>query len=62
MGARRHEGERMSTFEMSVACRVMEEPVRLVKDGVQEADTSSKKAGTSNGGVAGFVSPRVTDH
>ena len=52
----------MSTFEMSVACRVMEEPVRLVKDGVQEADTSSKKAGTSNGGVAGFVSPRVTDH
>lgn len=59
MGARRHEGEGVSTFEMSVPCRVMEEPVRLVRDGVREEDTSSKKAGTSNGGV---VSPRVTDH
>jgi hypothetical protein len=43
MGARRHEGEGMSTFEMSVAYWVMEEPVRLVTDGVQGEATSSRK-------------------
>jgi hypothetical protein len=33
----------MSTFEMSVAYWVMEEPVRLVTDGVQGEATSSRK-------------------
>lgn len=52
----------MYTFEMSIDCWVMEEPVRMVKEGAQEEVASSKKTGASNGGVSGFVSPRVTDH
>lgn len=52
----------MSTFEMSCDCRVMEEPVRVVREGVQEEEASSKTTGASNGGVSGLVSPRVTDH
>lgn len=32
----------VSTLEMSVDCRAMEEPVRLVEEGVQEEESSSQ--------------------